>query len=77
MTDDAIEIANEFATVTVRRVATRNGTRLRIAAIRTGRSVDLCPLELEGITWQSPEGLSRLLRDPFGSDGTPAGTDAR
>jgi hypothetical protein len=66
--NEPVEIANEFATVTVRRVETRNGVRLRIESPRLQRSIDLDPLELESLTWQSHELFSRLLAHPFGPE---------
>jgi hypothetical protein len=62
------ELANEFAVVQVRTVQTRNGVRLEISAPRLGRSVRLCPLELEALTWQPPETFSALLEQPFGPE---------
>lgn len=59
------ELANEFAVVRVRTVQTRNGVRLEIEAPRLGRSVRLCPLELEALAWQPPETFSALLETPF------------
>jgi hypothetical protein len=61
----AIDLANEFAAVRVRRVETRNGTRLLIESTRTGREVSLCPLELEALTWQTPATFSAMLAHPF------------
>ena len=70
MTPDAdpIEIANEFAAVTVTRVETRNGVRLRIESARSGRSIDLDPLELESLTWQSHDVFTGFLAEPFGPE---------
>jgi hypothetical protein len=65
---DEIEIANEFASVVVRRVETRNGVRLRIQSPRLQRSIDLDPLELESLTWQSHDLFTRLLGQPFGPE---------
>lgn len=65
--DDAeIEVANEFATVRVRKVRTRNGERLRIASLRLGTSIELDAMALESLTWQSIETFSRFLATPFG-----------
>jgi hypothetical protein len=61
-------LANEFAEVVVRKVTTRNGVRLEIAAPKLGRRVRLCPLELEALTWQTSESFSRLLATPFGPE---------
>jgi len=59
--DEPVRIANEFAEVELRIVDTRNGQRLEIRLPRTGRSVRLCPVELESLTWQSPEWYTALL----------------
>ncbi|MDQ7801264.1 MAG: dihydrodiol dehydrogenase [Armatimonadota bacterium] len=68
--EDALEfeLANEFAVVRVRRRRTRNGERLEIEAPRLGRRISLCPLELESLTWQTPETFSRFLSAPFGPE---------
>ena len=42
--DRAIELANEYAAVQVRRVRTRNGVRLEIVAPQIGRAIRLCPV---------------------------------
>lgn len=61
-----ITIANEFATVLVRRVRTRNGVRLRISSPRLDYAIDLDALALESLTWQSAEIFSKFLATPFG-----------
>ena len=65
---EPLEIANEFAAVTVTRVETRNGVRLRIESARSGRSIDLDPLELESLTWQSHEVFTGFLAEPYGPE---------
>ena len=65
---DAVELANEFALVRVRVVHTRNGVRLEIAAPRLKQGIRLCPLELETLTWQTPETFSGFLATPFGPE---------
>jgi hypothetical protein len=74
VSDEPIELSNEFAQVTVRRVRTRNGVRLEIRSPRLGRAVTLCPLELESLTWQDETTFSRFLRTPFGPEGEPETT---
>jgi hypothetical protein len=66
--DDPVELANEYATVQVRRVRTRNGVRLEISSPQLGRAIRLCPLELEALTWQTHETFSAFLRTPFGPE---------
>jgi len=66
--DHEFELANEFATVRVRRVRTRNGVRLEISSPRLGRVIRLDPLALESLTWQTMETFSGFLREPFGPD---------
>lgn len=61
-------LANEFAEVHLSLVRTRNGARLRIRDPKGGRSVDLCPVELESLTWQPPEVFSGFLATPFGPE---------
>lgn len=71
--DDAegVELANEYAAVTVRKVQTGNGVRLEIVSPRLGRGIRLDPLELESLTWQSHEVFSEFLRTPFGPEPEP------
>lgn len=66
--DGVIEIANEYALVRVREVSTGNGRRLEIHAPRLGRTIRLCPLELESLTWQDHETFSGFLETPFGPE---------
>jgi hypothetical protein len=61
----AIEVANEFAQVRVRRVETRNGSRLLIESPKSGQWIALCPLELEALTWQGPQTFSAMIGHPF------------
>ena len=67
--EDVIEIANEYALVRVREVSTGNGRRLEIHAPRLGRTIRLCPLELESLTWQDHDTFSGFLETPFGPEG--------
>jgi hypothetical protein len=69
--DEPVELANEYATVQVRRVHTRNGVRLEIVSPQLGRAIRLCPLELEALTWQTHETFSEMLRTPFGPETDP------
>jgi len=59
-------IANEFATVTVEKVYTRNGERLEIASARLGYRIQLDPLELESLSWQPKDTFSQFLYYPYG-----------
>jgi hypothetical protein len=63
-----VEVGNEFTTVRVRKVATRNGERLEIVSPKTGHSICLDALALESLTWQEPEFFSRFLETPFGPE---------
>lgn len=68
----ALELANEYAVVLVRRVHTHNGVRLEISSPKLGHSIQLDPLELESLTWQTHETFTRFLETPMGpEDGTP------
>lgn len=61
-----IELSNEFTSVSLSIENTGNGARLRITSPRLGYSVDLDPIELEALSWQTPEFFSELLGTPFG-----------
>ena len=64
-----IRLSNEFTTIEVEEVRTRNGSRLEIRSTKLGLSVRLGPLELESLTWQdAPRFFSNLLRTPYGPE---------
>ena len=58
---EPLTVANEFTEVTVRRVDTRNGSRLLISAPKTGRWITLDALEIEALTWQNPRTLAAMV----------------
>lgn len=61
---EPLTIANEFSEVHVRRVETRNGTRLLIDSPKTGQWIALDPLELESLTWQTVRTFSEMIGTP-------------
>lgn len=63
----AIELGNEFAQVRISRVETRNGARLLIESPKSGHRVELCPLEVEALTWQGPQTFTAMIARPFAS----------
>lgn len=63
---EEIVVTNEFATVVIRKVETRNGERLEISAPSSGRSIQLDALVLESLTWSDPLELGKGLETPFG-----------
>ena len=65
-TEPVIKVTNEFATVTVKKVRTRNGTRLEISSPRLGYRIQLDALALESLTWQTMDTFTRFLEEPFG-----------
>lgn len=66
MSDEPITIANEFSEVVVRRIDTRNGSRLLISAPKTGRSISLDVLEIEALTRQNSRTLAAMVGNPDG-----------
>jgi hypothetical protein len=62
---EPLTVANEFAEVQVRRVDTRNGSRLLIIAPRSGRWISLDALEVEALTRQNTRTLTAMV----GNDG--------
>lgn len=63
---EPIRIGNEFAQISVRRIDTRNGSRLLIESPKSGQWVSLCPLELESLTWQNTATFSAMVGNPYG-----------
>lgn len=61
---EPLTIANEFSEVEVRRVETRNGTRLLIDAAKSGQWIALDPMELEALTWQTTQTFSEMIKRP-------------
>ena len=64
--DVTLQVGNEFAVVSVRKIQTRNGERLEIQAPRLGYRIELDAMELESLTWQPKETFSRFLETPYG-----------
>jgi hypothetical protein len=56
-----LTVANEFTEVSVRRVDTRNGSRLLICAPKSGRWISLDALEVEALTWQNTRTLAAMV----------------
>ena len=65
---DPIVIANEFATVTVRKVRTRNGERLEIRSHSQDRSIKLDAIALEALTWSDTLTVGQGLETPLGPE---------
>jgi hypothetical protein len=63
---EALTIANEFTEVVVRRVDTRNGSRLLISAPKTGRWISLDALEIEALTRQNTRTLTAMVGNSYG-----------
>jgi hypothetical protein len=62
-------IANEFAAVVVRKVATRNGERLEIRSLGKDTSVRLDAIALEALTWSNALEVGQALEQPLGPEG--------
>jgi len=58
---EPITLANEFTEVVVRRVDTRNGSRLLVSAPRSGRWISLDALEVEALTRQNARTLAAMV----------------
>ena len=63
---EPLTVANEFAEVQVRRVDTRNGSRLLITAPRTGQWISLDALEVEALTRQNTRTLTAMVGNSYG-----------
>lgn len=62
---DPLSVANEFTEVVVRRVDTRNGSRLLISAPRSGQWITLDALEVEALTWQNPRTMAAMVGNSY------------
>ncbi len=56
-----ITIANEFTSTEIRRIDTRNGSRLLVTAPRTGQWISLDALEVEALTRQNTATLAEMV----------------
>src|SRR5580693_6122832 len=63
---EPLTVANEFAESQVRRVDTRNGSRLLITAPRTGQWISLDALEVEALTRQNARTLTAMVGNSYG-----------
>ena len=75
---EPLTVANEFTEVVVRRVDTRNGSRLLISTPRTGRWISLDALEIEALTWQNTRTLTAMIgnsQEPLLPDDPEDGDD--
>ncbi|MUM16821.1 dihydrodiol dehydrogenase [Mycobacterium sp. CBMA271] len=60
-TGETLVIGNEFTEVQVRKVQTRNGSRLLILSPKSGQWISLDALEVEAITWQNTRTLAAMV----------------
>jgi hypothetical protein len=63
---EPLTVANEFTEVVVRRVDTRNGSRLLICAPKSGRWISLDALEVEALTRQNARTLAAMVGNAGG-----------
>jgi hypothetical protein len=64
---EPLTLANEFTDVEVRRVDTRNGSRLLIYAPKSGRWISLDALEVEALTRQNTRTLAAMVGNSSGA----------
>jgi hypothetical protein len=64
---EPITLANEFTEVVVRRVDTRNGSRLLVCAPKSGRWISLDALEVEALTRQNTRTLAAMVGNTAGA----------
>jgi hypothetical protein len=63
---EPLTVANEFTEVVVRRVDTRNGSRLLISAPKSGHWISLDALEVEALTRQNARTLAAMVGNTAG-----------
>jgi len=64
MENEYTEISNASATARLRKVRTGNGVRLEIHSPETEKRVYLDPLNIESLSWQTPETFASTLEAP-------------
>lgn len=64
--DGDLVIRNEFTSVRVRKIRTRNGERLEVSSLRVPYTIRLDALVLESMTWRNVLELGSGLETPFG-----------
>ena len=64
--DGELVVQNEFTSVQVRKIRTRNGERLEISSLRVPHTIRLDALVLESLTWREVLDVSSGLETPFG-----------
>ena len=76
--DGELVVQNEFTSVRVRKIRTRNGERLEISSFRVPHTIRLDALVLESLTWRDVLELGAGLETPFGPGGnaTPRSEDS-
>jgi hypothetical protein len=62
---EPLTVANEFTEVVVRRVDTRNGSRLLVTSPKTGQWITLDALEVEALTWQNTRTLAAMVGNSY------------
>ncbi|OBF80250.1 dihydrodiol dehydrogenase [Mycobacterium sp. 852002-51163_SCH5372311] len=62
---EPLTVANEFTEVVVRRVDTRNGSRLLITSPKSGQWITLDALEVEALTWQNTRTLAAMVGNSY------------
>ncbi len=62
---EPLTVANEFTEAVVRRVNTRNGSRLLIVSPKSGHWISLDALEIEALTRQNARTLAAMVGNMY------------
>lgn len=60
-----LDLANEFARVTLETVETGNGVRLRLRDLGSQRTIDLDPMVLSALVWLNDSDLDHIVDPQF------------
>ena len=66
--EERIQIANEFTTIHVRKIRTKNGEMLEIESHKSDAKIILDAMQLESLTLLKPEHFSKFFEIHFGVD---------
>jgi hypothetical protein len=66
--ESVIRFTSDTNPIEIQKIKTRNGSRIEIMAIESGKSIKLDPIELESLTWQDEADLARMLQNSADSE---------
>lgn len=66
--EETLQIANEFTTIHLRKIRTKNGEMLEIESHKSDAKITLDAMQLESLSLLKPEHFSKFFEIHFGVD---------